>query len=363
MPARRSQRTAKETAARPFFTLEWTGRHVRLLDQTLLPRRVRYLSIRDEKAMFEAIRALRVRGAPAIGVAAAYGLYLGTRNRRCRTAHEVRRHAASVAVYLGRSRPTAVNLFWALDRCAAALDSLPGDTDAEAALDRLLEEARAIEREDEETCEAIGRNGAPLLRGLRGVLTHCNAGALATAGQGTALSLFYTAARRQNFTVYVDETRPLLQGARLTAWELRQAGLDVRLITDNTAGTVLQRGMAGAVVVGADRIAANGDVANKIGTMPLAIVARYYKVPFYVAAPLSTLDPATRTGRNIPIEERGAEEVTRFGGTPVAPPGTRVFSPAFDVTPARLVTAIVTEAGVLRPPYRRSFAGALRTRG
>ncbi len=310
--------------------------------------------------MWEAIRSLRVRGAPAIGAAAAWGLYIGTARRRNRTLREVRRNVKTVADYLAGARPTAVNLFWALDRCRAAVEALPDGAAADEALATLLAEAQAIQREDEESCARIGEHGAPLLHGIKGVVTHCNAGALATAGMGTALALFYTAAAEgQRFTVYVDETRPLLQGARLTAWELQQAGIDVRLITDGTAGTVFQRGMAQAVVVGSDRIAANGDVANKIGTMPLAIAAKYYKVPFYVAAPLSTIDPAARSGADIPIEERGAGEVTSFGGTPVAPRGTKVFSPAFDVTPARLVAGIVTEAGVLRPPYRRSIARAL----
>lgn len=347
---------------RPFVTIEWTGKNVRLLDQTLLPRRVKYLSIRDEKAMWEAIKELRVRGAPAIGVAAGYGLYIGVRNRKPRTLREVRRQAGKVATYLATSRPTAVNLFWALDRCRAMLDALPDGVTANQALEALLDEAQDIQHEDEETCSLIGRHGAPLLKGLTGIITHCNAGALATAGAGTALALFYEAARKQKFTVYADETRPLLQGARLTAWELQQAGVDVRLITDSMAATVLQRGMAQAVVTGADRIAANGDAANKIGTMPLAIAARYYKIPFYVAAPLSTIDPATPNGAGIPIEERAASEVTQFGGAHVAPRGTKVFSPAFDVTPAKLIAGIVTEVGVLRPPYKQAIREAFRTR-
>lgn len=343
-----------------FKTLEWTGKAVRLLDQTLLPGRKKTLTIRDEKAMWEAIKALRVRGAPAIGVAAAYGLYLGVATREPNSTPALKKCTRKVARYLATSRPTAVNLFWALDRCQKVVESLSNDTPAGEGLTQLLSEAKAIEREDIDTCARIARHGAPLLRNLTGVITHCNAGALATAGCGTALGVIIEAARTTPFTVYADETRPLLQGARLTVWELLQAGVETRLVTDSMAATVLQRGMAQAVVVGADRIAANGDAANKVGTMPLAIVARHFKVPFYVAAPLSTFDASLASGGLIPIEERGGGEVTAFGGTSVAPPGTKVFSPAFDVTPARLIAGIITEVGVLRPPYRSAIRAALR---
>jgi methylthioribose-1-phosphate isomerase len=343
-----------------FKTIEWKGRAVRLLDQTLLPGRVRYLTIRTEQEMWEAIRSLRVRGAPAIGVAAAYGMYLGTARRRPRTLAAVRAAGAEVADYLATSRPTAVNLFWALDRCRAVLDALPDGTGAAEALARLHAEAVEIHEDDVRRCDAIARHGAGLLRKTRGVLTHCNAGALATAGVGTALGVIIAAARRRknDFVVYADETRPLLQGARLTAWELRQAGVAHRLITDSMAATVMQRGLVDAVVTGADRIAANGDSANKIGTMPLAICARHFGVPFYIAAPLSTVDFAIRSGADIPIEERAAEEITHLGGQPIAPKGTEVFSPAFDVVPAKLIAAIITEAGVIRPPFRQGLRQA-----
>lgn len=343
-----------------FKTIEWTGASIKLLDQTLLPNRKKIITIRDEKAMWEAIRALRVRGAPAIGVAAAFGLYLGVVSRKPTSEAKVRSQIRTVARYLATSRPTAVNLFWALDRCQRVTQALPKGTSPREILGTLLAEAIAIQREDEATCEAMARHGAPLLTGLTGVLTHCNTGALATAGCGTALGVIIRAAQKTPFTVFADETRPLLQGARLTVWELLQAGVETRLITDSMAATVLDRKMAQAVIVGSDRIAANGDAANKIGTMPLAIVAKHFGVPFYVVAPLSTFDPQLKSGDLIPIEERGAGEIVHFGEKPVAPKGTKVFSPAFDVTPAKLISGIVTEVGVLRPPYRSSIRRSLK---
>lgn len=344
-------------------TIEWTGRTVRLLDQTLLPLTVKMRTINDERAMWDAIKRLVVRGAPAIGVAAAYGLYLGVRRAKPKSMEEFRASAREVAGYLATSRPTAVNLFWALGRCMAVVEDLDDATPVRGALDRLLQEAQAIQRSDEETCAAIGRHGAAVLKGSKAILTHCNTGALATAGIGTALGCIYELAKKQpKIRIFADETRPLLQGARLTAWELQRAGLDVTLITDSMAGTVLQRGLVQAVIVGADRIAANGDTANKIGTMPLAISAKYYGVPFYVAAPLSTIDPNTPNGEAIPVEERGAEEVTEFGGRRMAPKDIKVFAPAFDVTPAKLIAGIVTEVGVLRPPYARAIRAAFKSR-
>ncbi|CAN5445018.1 S-methyl-5-thioribose-1-phosphate isomerase [soil metagenome] len=342
----------------PVKTIEWTGSAARIIDQTLLPGVVEYVDIGDDQAMWQAIRVLRVRGAPAIGVAAAYGYYLGVKLRVPRTVAELRKSAGDVSAYLATSRPTAVNLFWALKKCDDVVAAFAEDMPIDAALDALLDEAKRIHADDERTCDLIGKHGAPLLSKITGVLTHCNAGALATAGSGTALSVIYEAAKSGDFVVYSDETRPLLQGARLTAWELLQAGIDTRLITDSTAGTVLQKGLVQAVVVGADRIAANGDTANKIGTMPLAIAATYYNVPFYVAAPLSTFDRNIETGAEIPIEERASEEITIIGGTRLAPRGVKTFSPAFDVTPAELIAGIITEKGVLRPPYRESIAAA-----
>lgn len=337
-------------------SIEWTGITARIIDQTLLPTRKKFLNIRDEKQMFEAIKKLRIRGAPAIGVAAAYGLYIGVLKKKPKTTKEMKRHTKRIAAYLAKSRPTAVNLFWALKRCEDLVETFDKNQPVEDSLNRLLEEAHAIQREDEETCAAIGRHGAAVLKGLNGVLTHCNTGALATAGAGTALSVIYQAVKKKpSMMVYVDETRPLLQGARLTAWELAESGVDYRLISDNMAGTVLQKGMAGAVVTGADRIASNGDSANKVGTMPLAIVANYYKVPFYIAAPLSTFDMSLKSGEEIPIEERGSDEIVSFGMRPVAPRGTKTFAPAFDVTPAKLIAGIITEKGVVTAPFRKNI--------
>lgn len=339
--------------ARPFHTIAWTGSAASILDQTLLPLKVKYLAIRDERAMWEAIRKLRVRGAPAIGVAAGYGVYLGVARRKPKTTAAAKKLAENVADYLATSRPTAVNLFWALDRMRARARSLPVEIGADYALAALLDEAKAIHQSDRDTCDAIARHGAPLLAKCAGVLTHCNAGALATAGVGTAVGVILEAAKKnKKLVVYADETRPLLQGARLTAWELLNAGVDARLITDSMAASVLAKGFVQAIVVGADRIAANGDTANKVGTMPLAIVAKHFGVPLYVAAPLSTIDLQCANGAAIPVEERGAGEVVEFAGTRIAPRGIKVFSPAFDVTPASLIAGIVTEKGVIRPPYR-----------
>jgi len=341
---------------KPVRTIEWTGRAARIIDQTLLPSKVRYLNIRTAEAMWEAIRALRVRGAPAIGVAAGYGVYLGAASAKPKTAAQARTAALEAADYLATSRPTAVNLFWALEECRRALARGPELTTARGVLARLMETAIAIHSDDEARCEAIARHGASLLKGVSGIITHCNAGALATAGVGTAVGVILEAAKTSKFTVYADETRPLLQGARLTAFELSQAGVDHRVITDSMAGSVLARGWAQAVIVGADRIAANGDAANKIGTMPLAICARHFGVPFYVAAPVSTIDFAIPSGARIPIEERDEAEVLGFAGTRTAPKGARAFNPAFDVTPARLITAIITERGVVRAPYKAGLA-------
>ncbi|MEQ8821962.1 MAG: S-methyl-5-thioribose-1-phosphate isomerase [Sumerlaeia bacterium] len=337
----------------PPKTIEWTGDVCRLLDQTKLPGEETYLDIADETAMWGAIKRLSVRGAPAIGVAAAYGLYLGARNRQPQTRQDAIAATREVADYLATSRPTAVNLFWALDQCRKVAEERPAEASASDVLDALLKAAKAIHADDRERCAAIARHGAPLLSGKAGVLTHCNAGALATAGVGTALGVIIEGALRENaaMTVYVDETRPLLQGARLTAWELKNAGVAHRLIADNMAATAMQRGLVQAVVTGADRIASNGDSANKIGTMPLAIVARHFNVPFYIAAPLSTVDLSLGTGADIPIEERDGEEITSIRGQQVAPLGTSTFNPAFDVVPASLIEAIVTEVGIVRKPF------------
>lgn len=321
------------------------------LDQTLLPGTVREIETDDPEVVADAIRRLGIRGAPAIGVAAAYGVALAA--RKADAASSVQQAVRAAIVRFRATRPTAVNLFYALDRMQEVLDA---SDDGEALTSALLHEAERIHDEDVEACRRIGEHGAALLAAGSSVLTHCNAGALATAGMGTALGVIVTAHRQGKIVrVYADETRPLLQGARLTTWELLAAGIETVLITDGAAGTVLARGLVQAVIVGADRIAANGDTANKVGTYPLAILAHQHGIPFYVAAPVSTIDLACPDGGKIPIEERDPREVKEFGGIRVAPEGVAVFSPAFDITPNKLISAIVTDAGVLRPPFTRSL--------
>lgn len=320
--------------------------HVYLLDQTRLPLEEVILRIEDVETMWDAIKRLCVRGAPAIGVAAGYGVWIAARN-----AVDASRPAAQAALeacdYLATSRPTAVNLFWALDRMRAATED-NSDLPDSALADALLAEAEAIRAEDLESCRNIGRFGAELIADGDNLLTHCNAGALATSGYGTALAPMFWAALVQGkaLSVYADETRPLLQGARLTAWELTKANIPTVLICDNAAGSVLAQGKVQKIIVGADRIAANGDVANKIGTYPLAVMARHHQVPFYVAAPMSTIDLKTPTGDAIKIEERSADEVASFAETRTAPADAAVYNPAFDVTPAELITAYITDRGV-----------------
>ncbi|MCC7423470.1 MAG: S-methyl-5-thioribose-1-phosphate isomerase [Planctomycetaceae bacterium] len=334
-------------------TLQWTGDafHGRLvlIDQTLLPLECREIECDTHERVFESIRSLRVRGAPAIGVAAAYGVVVGLQSAASKDPAEFRRRLLEVTDRLAASRPTAVNLFWALDRLKRVADEEAGLAPRDLIV-RLLEEARAIEVEDQEMCAAIGRHGAELLRDGAGVLTHCNAGALATAGKGTALSVFFSAVEQgKRLHVYADETRPLLQGARLTAWELSQRGIPVTLICDSMAAQVMREKRVEAVVVGADRIAANGDTANKIGTYSVALAAKAHGIPFYVAAPTSTFDLSLPTGEGIPIEERKPEEITHGFGRQTAPTGVNVYNPAFDVTPAELISAIITEKGLIRP--------------
>jgi methylthioribose-1-phosphate isomerase len=333
-------------------TVEWTPAGVVMIDQTRLPREEVYVTCRTYEEVAEAIRTMVIRGAPAIGVAAAMGVALGMQRAPAANLDE---HFARVCDTLARTRPTAVNLFWAIDRMKRLYASLRGRS-AEEIQEALADEARRMKLEDIAINEAIGRHGADLVPDGKTVLTHCNAGALATAGFGTALGVIRAAvAAGKRVDVFADETRPFLQGARLTVWELQQDGIPATLITDNMAGHFLKSGRIGCVVVGADRIAANGDVANKIGTYSLAVLARENGVPFYVAAPVSTLDLTLDSGAQIPIEERPAVEVTHVFGVPVAPEGIRVENPAFDVTPCRYVTAIVTERGVARPPYQESL--------
>jgi methylthioribose-1-phosphate isomerase len=338
----------------PVPTITWENDFLRLIDQTVLPERYVRIECGDVETVAEAIESLRVRGAPAIGVAAAYGVVIGAGEALASGADIVSGTRKAIA-RLARTRPTAVNLFWALDRMGRRLDEVALQHPAEIR-DRLLREAHEIFEEDRKVCRQIGRNGAGLLNHNATVLTHCNAGALATADYGTALAVIYAAVEAgKQVAVFADETRPLLQGSRLTAWELRESGIDVTVICDSMAATVLRQKNIDSVIVGADRIAANGDVANKIGTYGLAIVAREHNVPFYVAAPLSTIDMSLPRGEEIPIEERGPEEITHGMGRQTAPGGVNVYNPAFDVTPQRLVSAIVTEKGVAQSPYGPTF--------
>lgn len=337
-------------------TLEWTEEGVRLLDQPALPQRVEYQLCRDHHEVAAGIRDMVVRGAPAIGVAAAMGVALGVKRSRAATVDALRPEFEAICAELAATRPTAVNLFWGLERMKACFEQHASGGVAD--LQRALEaEARRIAEDDVAINRALGRHGAALLPQQATVLTHCNAGALATAGYGTALGVIRAAVEDgKRIAVYADETRPYLQGARLTAWELQQDHIPVTVITDNMAGHFLSRGGIAAVIVGADRIAANGDVANKIGTYSVAVLARENNVPFYVAAPLSTLDLSLTTGAAIPIEQRSAAEVTHLQGVAITPEGVAVAHPAFDVTPHRYVSAIITERGVARPPYTASLA-------
>jgi len=343
----------------PVPTIDWVGDidgHARLIDQTRLPTERVFLDCHDAETMWEAIKVLRVRGAPAIGVAAAMGVVLGIQDSDAASGATLAQAVDRCADYLATSRPTAVNLFWALDRMRRAAHQDLALSPAELK-QRLLEEARAILAEDKAVCRRIGQNGAGLIADGATVLTHCNAGGLATADYGTALAVVYAAHQQgKRVQVVADETRPLLQGARLTAWELMESGIDVTLICDNTAAVVMQQGRIDLVIVGADRIAANGDTANKIGTYGVAVLAAEHGVPFYVAAPLSTFDLTLASGDAIPIEERSADEVTCGFGVRTAPEGVQVYSPAFDVTPARCIAGVITEHGIVAPPSRQAIA-------
>jgi methylthioribose-1-phosphate isomerase len=327
-------------------TIQWIDGAAVMIDQTRLPLEEKYVTCRTYEEMAAAIRDMIIRGAPAIGVAAAMGVALGVLQGA---------EFETVCGTLAKTRPTAVNLFWAIDRMKRLYASLAGQP-RDAICRRMVEEAQIVREEDIAICRAIGRNGVELVPAGKTVLTHCNAGALATAGYGTALGVIRAAVEAgKQIDVFADETRPFLQGARLTVWELQQDGIETTLITDNMAGHFLKSGRIGCVVVGADRIASNGDVANKVGTYPVAVLSKENGVPFYVAAPVSTLDLTLASGEQIPIEQRAAAEVTHVFGQRVAPVGTRVENPAFDVTPARYVTAIITEHGVARAPYEQSL--------
>jgi methylthioribose-1-phosphate isomerase len=331
-------------------TIEWTPAGVVMIDQTLLPTRTVFVTCTDYLQVANAIKTMIIRGAPAIGVAAAMGVAIGVQKSNNPDAD-----FPTICDTLAATRPTAVNLFWGIERMKRLYHSLYGQP-VETKRQALIDEAIRVKDEDVAICKEIGRHGAPLVPDNKTVLTHCNAGALATAGYGTALGVIRAAVEAgKNIDVFADETRPFLQGARLTAWELMQDGIKTTLITDNMAGHFLKSGRIGCVVVGADRIAANGDVANKIGTYSVAVLAKENNVPFYVAAPISTLDLTLTDGSLIPIEERKAEEVTSVFGVPVAPDGVNVCNPAFDVTPNKYVAGIITEHGVATAPYTESL--------
>jgi len=344
--------------------VKWIGDtdgYLELIDQRRLPAELTKLQCRDVETLFEAIKTLAVRGAPAIGVSAAYGLVLAL--QQLNADEDIEKSLESLAGardYLASSRPTAVNLFWALDRVLQAASSVKTPQQLREVIFR---EANAIYQEDVDMCRSIGRHGEKFIKDGAGILTHCNAGALATAGQGTALSPMFEAHKKgKKFKVYVDETRPLLQGARLTAWELKQAGIDVTVICDNMAGWLMKQGKINAVITGADRIAANGDAANKIGTYSLSILAREHNIPFYIAAPSSTFDLNIKSGAEIPIEQRSAEEITTFAGTQTTPASVDVYNPAFDVTEAPDITAIITETGVIGNPHIKNISQILGIR-
>lgn len=343
-----------------YKTLRWQGDAasgtLMLIDQTLLPGTYSEIGCETSEQLWEAIRSLRVRGAPAIGVAAAYGVVTGTQSLRQSPLTEFRVAVVEVCRYLATSRPTAVNLFWALDRMREFCASCRQADSSQQLHDLLLEEAARIDQEDKQMCLAIGRHGNELLRSGMSVLTHCNAGGLATAGDGTALAPIFAAVNSgKSIHVFADETRPLLQGARLTAWELQQRGIPVTLICDNMAGQVMKEGRVDMVITGADRIAANGDAANKIGTYSVAVLARHHGIPFCIAAPSSTFDLSLESGDAIPIEQRNSSEITDSFGRSTAPSGVNVYNPAFDVTPVELISALITERGVIHKPTREQI--------
>jgi len=351
-----------------FETLAWHGDRLgslHIIDQTCLPAEIKIIECKSVETVWESIKMLRVRGAPAIGIAAAYGVCIGIQDLPADANHEMLRWRLNdVAAYLAASRPTAVNLFWALDRMKAKAENFWSTKSVPEIQEILFAEAKAIHEEDRHICRSIGRFGQELVQNGSTWLTHCNAGGLATADYGTALAVFFAAAESgKKISVYADETRPLLQGARLTAWELMQRGIDVTVICDSMAALVMQQGKIDGVVVGADRIAANGDTANKIGTYSVAVSAKAHSVPFFVAAPVSTFDLSLSDGSGIPIEERSADEICCGFGKRTAPAGVKVYNPAFDVTPADLIAGIITERGILSPVNRQNvekLVGILR---
>ena len=336
-------------------TLEWTQQGVRFIDQTKLPTEETYVTCRTHEEVADAIRTMVVRGAPAIGVAAAMGIALGMNASKAENAGDLKRELDQICDNMGKTRPTAVNLFWAIRRMQEKFERLRVRPVSQIKQE-LVEEGKRMHAEDIAANQAMGRHGATLMPSGGGVLTHCNAGALATAGYGTALGVIRAAVEAgKKIHVYADETRPFLQGARLTAWELMKDGIPTTVISDNMAGAMMRQGKIGAIVVGADRIAANGDVANKIGTYTVAVLAKENAIPFYVAAPISTVDLGCADGSKIPIEQRNVREVSHIAGKQMVPDGVSIENPAFDVTPAKYVGAIVTEHGIAREPYEESL--------
>src|ERR1051326_3285882 len=337
-------------------TVEWTDAGVRFIDQTRLPTEEAYVTCTTHQQVAEPIRTMVVRGAPALGVTAAMGVALGVRDSKAKNTPDLRKDFEEIARIIAATRPTAVNLFWGIERMRRKLESVASQPIAEIR-EALIAEAQQMHAEDIAANMAMGRHGATLMPASGGVLTHCNAGALATCGYGTALGVIRAAvAEGKKLNVFADETRPFLQGSRLTAWELQKDGIPTTVISDNMAGAMMAQGKIKAVIVGADRIAANGDVANKIGTYSVAVLAKEHGIPFYVAAPWSTVDLKTPDGSKIPIEQRAAREVTHMAGKQIAPEGVGVENPAFDVTPSRYVTAIITERGVARAPLGEALA-------
>src|SRR6202521_2931422 len=343
-------------------TLEWTNAGVVFIDQTKLPTEEVYVTCTTHEQVADVIRNMVVRGAPAIGVAAAMGIALGVKNSKAENGADLKKDFDQICDAVRQTRPTAVNLFWAIRRMTEKFESLRARPIVQIQ-QALVEEAQRMHAEDIAANRAMGRHGATLMPSSGGVLTHCNAGALATAGYGTALGVIRAAVEQgKKIHVYADETRPFLQGSRLTAWELMKDGIPTTVISDNMAGVMMQQGKIGAIVVGADRIAANGDVANKIGTYTVAVLAKEHGIPFYVAAPFSTIDLATPDGSGIPIEQRNPREASHFAGKLVTPKGVGIENPAFDVTPAKYVSAIITEGGIARAPYEESFRRLMEQR-
>ena len=344
-----------ETKESTIQSIEWQGDHLRILDQTYLPGREVYSDLKDVGRVWEAIKNLRVRGAPAIGITAAYGFYLGIKDLPESSFESFWVEVERVAEYLQSARPTAVNLEWAIDRLKTTIQA-----HKEKPIDEIkkivLKTAKTIHDEDKRTCKKIGEHGVELIKKNAKVLTHCNTGGLATGQYGTALSVLYHAHEAgKKIHVWVDETRPLLQGARLTSWELLKADIPMKLITDSAAGSIMKKGDVDLIIVGADRVAANGDTANKIGTYPLAVMAREHEIPFYVAVPLSTIDMKLESGDEIPIEEREGSEIANVQGKQVAPEEVETYNPAFDVTPHKYISGFVTEEGIIEPPFDENF--------